>query len=124
MSNLNPIYGLHSLRTRLKTSNILLTALIDSGAVIRATQESILAKKGSFLGCLELSDIQAASVKRVPLCFAGKPRLLCEWIHGNPKFVGNFYVAVDLNVTVLLGMGLLRQQKCKHDLFLGQSDLN
>ena len=78
----------------------------------------------SSLGCLESSDIQAASVNEVPLCIVRKTRLLCEWFHGMAKFVGTFYVAVDRSVPVILGMHFLRQQKCKLDFFLGQLDVN
>ena len=124
MTQLDPIYGIQSLLTRLKVSNILLTALIDSGAVISVIRESTLARMESSLGCLESSDIQAACVNGVPLCFVGKTRLLCEWFHGSAKFVGTFYVAVDISVPVILVMDLLRQQKCKLDFFLGQLDVN
>ena len=81
MTQLDPIYGIQSPLTRVKVSNILLTALIDSGAVISVIRESTLARMDSSLGCLESSDIQAASVNGVPLCFVGKTRLLCEWFH-------------------------------------------
>ena len=124
MTQLDPIYGIQSLLARLKISNILLTALIDSGAVISVIRESTLARMDSFFGCLESSDIQAASVNGVPLCFVGKTRLLCEWFHGSEKFVGTFYVAVDINVPVILGMDLQHQQKCKLDFFLSQLDVN
>ena len=69
MTQLDPIYGIQSLLTRLKISNILLTALIDSGALISVIRESTLARMDSSLGCLESSDIQAASVNGVPLFF-------------------------------------------------------
>ena len=65
----------------------------------------------SSFGCLESSDIHAASVNGVPLCLVGKTRLLCEWFQGSAKFVGIFYVAVDISVPVILGMDLLRQPK-------------
>ena len=78
----------------------------------------------SSLGCLESSDIQAASVNGVPLCFVGKTRLLSEWFHDSAKFVGTFYVAVDISVPVILGVDLLREQKCKLDFVLGQLDVN
>ena len=93
-------------------------------AVISVIRESTLARMDSSLGCLESSDIQATSVNGVPLCFLGKTRLLCEWFHGSAKFVGTFYVAVDISVPVILGMDLLREQKCKLDFFLDQIDVN
>ena len=124
MTQLDPIYGIQSLLTHLKISNILLTALIDSGAVISVIQESTLARMDSSFGCLESSDIQAASVNGVPLCFVRKTRLLCEWFDGSRKFVGTFFVAVDISVPVILEMDLLRQQKCKLDFFLGKLDVN
>ena len=124
MTQLDPIYGIQFLLTRPNVSNILLAALKDSEAVIRFLLESSLARMDSSLGCLESSDIQAFSVKGVPLCFVGKTRSLCEWLHGSANFVGNFYVAVDISVAVILGMDWLRHQKCKIDFFLGQLDVN
>ena len=78
----------------------------------------------SSLGCLESSDIQAASVNGVPLSFIENTLLLCEWFHGSTKSVGTFNVAVDMSVPVIQGMDLLSQQKCKLDFFLGQLDAN
>ena len=34
-------------------------------------------------------------------------------MNGSAKFVGTFYVTVDLSVPVIIVMDLLRQQKCK-----------
>ena len=113
MTQLDPIYGIQSLLTRLKISNIFLAALIDSGALISVIRESTLARKDSSLGCLESSDIQAASVNGVPLCFVGNTRLLCEWFHGSAKFVGTFYVAVDM-CTINSGNGFATSTKLQN----------
>ena len=123
MTHLDPIYGIQSLLTRLEVSNTLLTALIDSGAVISVIRKSTLERIDGSLGCLEKPDIQAASVNGVPLSFSGKTHLQCRWFYGSTKFVGTFYVAEDVSVPVLLGMDLLRQQRCKLDFFLGYLDV-
>ena len=74
MTHFDPIYGIQSLLTRLEVSNTLLTALIDSGAVIviSVIRKSTLVRIVGSLGCLEKPEIQAASVNGVPLCFVGK----------------------------------------------------
>ena len=89
MTHLDPIYGIQSLLTRLEVSNTLLTALIDSGAVISVIRKSTLERIDGSLGCLEKPDIQAASVNGVPLSFSGKTRLQCRWFYGSTKFVGH-----------------------------------
>ena len=116
MTHLDPIYGIQSLLTRLEVSNTLLTALIDSGAVISVIRKSTLERIDGSLGCLEKPDIQAASVNGVPLSFSGKTHLQCRWFYGSTKFVGTFYFAEDVSIPVLLGMDLLCHHFCLGDI--------
>ena len=81
------IHRIQSLLSRSKFAIIFLTALIDAGAVINVIRDSTLARMESSLGCLESSDIQAASVNGLQLCIAGKNGLLCEGFHNSVKFV-------------------------------------
>ena len=57
---------------RLKISSMLFTALIDCGTIVSVIRKSTLAIIDSSLWSLKSSDIQAASVSGVPLCFVRK----------------------------------------------------